>query len=416
MIMKALSLIPLLISLIFISCGSDSKPAATTNDTTNTIAASLETAKSELKSALPNPQASSEMALLQDKGFYALELDEHTNYGEDMNYLALPGGCGRGDEETEWAENSPRDYLYSAMDPDYGCTEDGEVVSREDEPGEFGPTVFARFEEELFVIETVQNLVSMRNNVIIPDTYTDVIEVEGFNARLTLEVVDYDDNNQFDSKMIAKGTDPDDEDMVFIYSTLFVKFSNGITRLALFDDCRDMESLGCDEEGKQPGVSWSYFSYDSNNGKLVYEFGTLSEEEFVELQRVFRDADTDETTLAHYVSVNVEKVALVFGAEGANSSQLSASLYLEGEDPGSNVYSGEVCIDAEDLSLVDGTTGLCSGSRDDLDAEKSKTEQGLVWEKAADLIELLFGDELEKVGEYFSDFSSDDVIDFYSTL
>ena len=411
--MKALSFIPLLFSLIFISCGSDSKPAATTNDTTNTIAASLETAKSELRSALPNPQASTEMALLQDKGFYALELVEHTDYGENMDYLGLPGGCGRGDGEG-WAENSPRDYLYYAMDPDYACTEDNNVVSREDEPDEFAPTVFARFEEELFIVEFIQDIVTMQNNVIIPDTYTGTFEMEGHTVVISIEVEDYGANDHFDSKFTAIGS-PQGSDEVFIYSRVFVKFSEGITRLSLFDDCRNAsDNLGCEEEHGN-NIGWSYFSHNSNNGKLVYEYSSLQENGRSELQRIFRGADTQATTLAHFMDISDNDadfdeymVVLAHGTEGSDSDELSVSMYLTNE---THFYNRENCIDANNLNETE--SNLCSGSPA-LDASDTIENSALNWSNRNAIVDLLFGDDLGEAGVYFSDFN--DATDFYSDL
>jgi hypothetical protein len=400
-----------------ISCSSSNNNTAPSSQ--QVIGGAVTTAKTALSSALPSPQGA-----LSTTDFIGLRAP-HVGYAVAMEGLMLPGGCAR--HESGDPVNAPRDYLLRSIDPDYACDEDGNVVNGAENPEEFAPTVFARFNEEIFALSVVSSIVNMNNNVIIPGTYPGEVDMGFGPLPLTAVATNFDGGEIFDTKLAVTITcaesgcpefgeesmlpsgwvRPRDTSVVLAKANLFLKLSDNKIHLKMYEDCR-IEGEGCMDGGR---LGWSDFRYDLTTNALSYEYASVqSGGSTGELQRIYRPANSLVTTLAHKYSVDGgDFTVLVHGAQGASSTELSVSMLLETTKDGGFEYDATVCVNAE--TFAETAAEACDGAPTPFNAGTSSTDSGLTWANSGALFNAVIGADEAAITNTFSD-----VLDFWSSV
>jgi len=313
------------------------------------LAGSLALASESLENAIPNPSAAA--AALRHA--MALTVGEFDSF--DVGYN--PGGACVDDNDT------PKSYLGKVLDPEYDCDD-------------FTPTVFARFKEEIQIVELLSAELEFEDNRIVAGEFsiTTTWEEGDMVAKLVLSGETSDlDSDEFDTRIVVSGSfrdpDTDEESRSFEGQEVFFRSRGNIINLLMYEDDRELSLALVDGDGggdNEPGpaLRWSHFYLNTQTGETRYEYNSVQEGgASLESNMLLVDAN-GAGFLFHAYSANVrdndsgsEVPATSYYAIEAPQGKDSESMTVTTHHTAGDGYQAVVCVDAEEL---DATEDACA--------------------------------------------------------
>ena len=312
---------------IAIAAAGCSKKNNTPAPTQNPITSAISAAKQELQSLAPSAPSEASSLNWMSK----LNPLSAATFGTQLTGLGWPGGfC---DNLTEAENVSPRQYLAAVLDPEFTCGSDGD---------ENVPTVFGRFDQDVFALELISDRLPFSNGRIVAGEYTFEAEIPGMGpVEITTIATDLS-NSEFDTNLAVTSE--------FFENTILFKNREGIINIFGLEDAR--EDVG------NEALRWGHLKFDTTNGYISYEWFSLQQGGAnLELQRALRPADTEQAYFLHIFGVDgrLNQIA-VYAPEGTESEDFSVSMALQYDGGASDYDFASACV----TSAYSATDGFCA--------------------------------------------------------